>query len=208
MIATLVLGTLLLQAATAQAPGQTATSGVWESSTSLQPGDTFPHFKLTPAPGTTVNSISDASLHGRRTVFVLVAALCPHCRHESTMLAGLKAQYQGKLQFVFASVSERKDTGKFVHDIGLRDCTYLGGLPVALQANVHHLPLLLLVDDQGKVTYVQHHEVDAGLEQSILGAFADGRPIPSEGTGELASPAPCSVDATSACDVTPRPKAP
>jgi thiol-disulfide isomerase/thioredoxin len=205
MIASLVLGISLLQATAMPAANQNPTSGIWESSTSLSPGDTFPHFKLTRAPGTTVHPMNDVDLKGHRTVFAIIAPFCPHCRKEATVLTGLKAQYAGKLQFIFASVGNAKDTKSFVHDMGLTDCTYLGGLPIAVGANVHHLPLLLFIGDDGKVAYVQHHEVTHELEQAILDAFAEGKPMPDEGKPIPTGPAPCAADGSSTCDVPAKP---
>ncbi|MGH9765420.1 MAG: peroxiredoxin family protein, partial [Blastocatellia bacterium] len=115
-------------------------------------GKAVPDFQLTDTDGQTISS---GSLRGLKYALVIFRPDCGHCKDELSQLDALKGGSKPNLTIVAASVSDEKETKQFSDDSKFELRLFLNGASLARKLGVSTVPLLMLIDEQGSIRYVQ-----------------------------------------------------
>lgn len=162
-------------------PQAAAAGGEGAFQADLAIGRRLPAFTLQSLPNASgqTDTVTNASLAGKKTVFAIVEATCPHCQREGKALHALEPDFSQDLRYVIASVSNRSETSGYAQETGLQGSVFTGAMPLALSLKIQSVPLLFLLDDKGIIQYVQQGEVDPEQERRTFSAFLSGKPIPA-----------------------------
>jgi|GEM_PF-3696855 len=149
--------------------------------TGLAIGDRLPAFTLKSLPDASgqTDTITNAALMGKKTAFAIVKATCPHCQKEGKTLHALDPDFSKELRYVIASVSEPGETSGYAEETGFQGSVFTGAMPLAESLQIHSVPVLLLLNENGTIQYVQQGEVEPDQERRIFSAFLSGKPIPA-----------------------------
>ncbi len=126
-------------------------------------GRKLPAVELADSEGTIRNS----DLLGKETAIIVYSTRCDHCLGEIAAARRVAGEFAPGIQFLFASV----DTGPApAPDApGQRFCS--GGEKLLEALHLGSVPVLLLVDDRGAISYLHEGEMDAGAQRFRLERF-------------------------------------
>jgi hypothetical protein len=137
-------------------------------------GERLPDFLLM---GLSGNSLTEGTLHGHKTLFIIVSPVCPHCQKELKLLHGMVNDYPS-IEPVFASVFPLDQTRPLADMTGEGDHLYTGARDLAQELGIRGVPFLMLIDEKGVVRAIRTGELEESAFRDILGRFVRGEAVP------------------------------
>jgi hypothetical protein len=137
-------------------------------------GQRLPDFLFT---GLNGNTMSESTLRGHKTLFVIVSPTCPHCQKELKLLHTIENDYPS-IEPVFASVFPLDQTRPLADMTGEGDHIYTGARELAQDLGIRGVPFLMLIDEKGVIRAIRTGELEENAFRDILGKFARGEAVP------------------------------
>jgi hypothetical protein len=137
-------------------------------------GERLPDFLFT---GLNGNTMTESTLRGHKTLFIIVSPVCPHCQKELKLLHGIVNDYPS-IEPVFASVFPLDQTRPLADMTGEGDHIYTGARELAQDLGIKGVPFLMLIDEKGVVRAIRTGEIEEPVFRDILGRFARGEAVP------------------------------
>ena len=147
-------------------------------------GERLPDFLLM---GLNGNTMTEGTLHGHKTLFIIVSPTCPHCQKELKLLHEIENDYPS-IEPVYASVFPPDQTRPLADMTGEGDHIYTGARDLGTNLGVTGVPFLMLIDEKGVVRAIRKGELQETDFRDILGRFMRGEAVPQ--VSELAPAAP------------------
>ena len=137
-------------------------------------GQQMPDFELTDLDG---NHLAAHNIRGQKYALLVFRVGCPHCQRELAGLNGLLPQLSGKFRVIAASLDTADETRKAKEDWRLAFNLYPRAADLARQLSLHEVPLLVLVDEEGRVRYVQGGDRDRAFQELVFKRFANNESL-------------------------------
>jgi hypothetical protein len=137
-------------------------------------GERLPDFLLM---GLNGNTMTESTLHGHKTLFIIVSPVCPHCQKELKLLHEIENDYPS-IEPVYASVFAPDQTRPLADMTGEGDHIYTGARELGTNLGVTGVPFLMLIDEKGVVRAIRKGELQESDFRDILGRFARGEAVP------------------------------
>jgi thiol-disulfide isomerase/thioredoxin len=162
------------KASVSTAPFRSAGSVPVAGNGAVTVGQRLPDFLFT---GLNGNTMTEGTLRGHKTLFIIVSPTCPHCQKELKLLHEIVNDYPS-IEPVFASVFPLDQTRPLADMTGEGDHIYTGARELAQDLGVTGVPFLMLIDEKGVVRAIRKGELEEPAFRDILGKFARGEAVP------------------------------
>lgn len=137
-------------------------------------GQRVPSFALVDLTG---NHITADQLAGRKYALLFFSVECPHCKSELAELNSLLPRLPRDLKLIVASLNAAEETRRFKETESLALDLYPQARSLAKQIGVKSVPLLLLVDKEGRIQHVQWGKRGGPFQELVFGRFERGESL-------------------------------
>ena len=144
-----------------------------------------PDFALVDARGKRVTNLD---LLGSKYGLIFVRAECDYCFEELKQLSELLRAHEGKVDLLLVSLSDQKMTERISEKVGQALDFYTASSETLSRLNVSSLPMLVLIDELGRVSYLQVGVRSTDFQKLIFDRFVRGESLTEEAIRAIYQP--------------------
>lgn len=146
-------------------------------SSTARPNNYIPYFSLSDHRGVQVTS---GDLAGSKYALLFFRADCSYCLEELKQLHELAPHYQGRFKLFPVSLSDEQTTGRLTSELGFAMECYMASPETLSRFKIGSVPLLLLIDEQGRILYLQIGTRSSAFQILIFDRFIRGESLTDE----------------------------
>jgi hypothetical protein len=144
-----------------------------------------PNFLLTDKQG---NRVTNRDLFAQKFGMIFFSADCDYCVEVLKQLNNLIPKYQGKLRLLFVSLSDPEMTDRVRSKTGLLPGCYQASSDTLSGFNVKNVPMLVLIDERGKIAFRQVGMRSLDFQTLIIDRFVSGESLNEEALRSVYKP--------------------
>jgi thioredoxin-related protein len=119
---------------------------------------------------------------------IFFSADCDYCVEVLKQLNNLIPKYQGKLRLLFVSLSDPEMTDRVRSKTGLLPGCYQASSDTLSGFNVKNVPMLVLIDERGKIAFRQVGMRSLDFQTLIIDRFVSGESLNEEALRSVYKP--------------------
>ncbi len=143
----------------------------------LKQGKPIPNFSLANSKG---DRITNAGLLGRKFGLIFIRVECDHCADEMTEMRDLLPYYRGQFELLILSLNDLERTELLRSKVGSGFDIYTVPPDQADRLRVGKVPLLVLVDEAGIISYLQVGRRNSQFQSIVFNRFVRGESLSDE----------------------------